>query len=506
MNGIDSLRLYNCSAIVLQRNITFLVDLNRSELLNILKEALDNSIRKEFFQDILSDCLLPRQRRPFDLPWWQKLSWASIFASMLLVAIGGNAIVMWIVLAHRRMRTVTNYFLVNLSLSDLMMAILNCVFNFIFMVNSDWPFGVVYCTVNNFVANVTVASSVFTLMAISLDRLSIRQLSSMITCQSAAWSSLEGTARLSAIRWSRDFNIMVYQGITCSTLYNLVQKYLAKYHLRYMAIMRPLQHHMSRRRARLALALIWFASALLALPCLLYSTTFTRRYSNGQSRNVCYMLWPDGRYPNSMMEYIYNLVFLGVTYLIPVTAMGICYTLMGRELWGSRSIGEHTQHQKESMKSKRRVVRMFIVVVTIFAVCWLPYHGYFIFSYHNRRFTESSYAQHIYLSFYWLAMSNAMVNPIIYYWMNTRFRVYFQQIICKCYCLFGRQHVRRSQAQDLMKHNRSDLVPSHSGRLRFASNQWRHSSAESHLQTIRMNCRSTTDRRHHTDYEIAKSD
>ncbi|XP_015591693.1 tachykinin-like peptides receptor 86C isoform X4 [Cephus cinctus] len=440
MNGIDSLRLYNCSAIVLQRNITFLVDLNRSELLNILKEALDNSIRKEFFQDILSDCLLPRQRRPFDLPWWQKLSWASIFASMLLVAIGGNAIVMWIVLAHRRMRTVTNYFLVNLSLSDLMMAILNCVFNFIFMVNSDWPFGVVYCTVNNFVANVTVASSVFTLMAISLDR--------------------------------------------------------------YMAIMRPLQHHMSRRRARLALALIWFASALLALPCLLYSTTFTRRYSNGQSRNVCYMLWPDGRYPNSMMEYIYNLVFLGVTYLIPVTAMGICYTLMGRELWGSRSIGEHTQHQKESMKSKRRVVRMFIVVVTIFAVCWLPYHGYFIFSYHNRRFTESSYAQHIYLSFYWLAMSNAMVNPIIYYWMNTRFRVYFQQIICKCYCLFGRQHVRRSQAQDLMKHNRSDLVPSHSGRLRFASNQWRHSSAESHLQTIRMNCRSTTDRRHHTDYGI----
>lgn len=74
------------------------------------------------------------------------------------------------VLAHRRMRTVTNYFLVNLSVSDLMMSLLNCVFNFIFMLNSDWPFGAVYCTVNNFVANVTVASSVFTLVAISFDR------------------------------------------------------------------------------------------------------------------------------------------------------------------------------------------------------------------------------------------------------------------------------------------------------------------------------------------------
>lgn len=69
------------------------------------------------------------------------------------------------------MRTVTNFFLLNLSLADLLMATLNCVFNFIFMLNSDWPFGAVYCTINNFIANVSVGSSVFTLVAITLDRL-----------------------------------------------------------------------------------------------------------------------------------------------------------------------------------------------------------------------------------------------------------------------------------------------------------------------------------------------
>lgn len=94
-------------------------------------------------------------------------------------------------LAHRRMRTVTNYFLLNLSVSDLLMAVLNCVFNFIFMIDSgmkdsrehdwkffflffssfaDWPFGYFYCIVNNFIANVSVAASVFTLVAISFDR------------------------------------------------------------------------------------------------------------------------------------------------------------------------------------------------------------------------------------------------------------------------------------------------------------------------------------------------
>lgn len=68
-----------------------------------------------------------------------------------------------------------------------------------------------------------------------------------------------------------------------------------------------------------------------------------------------------------------------------------------------------------------QVVKMFSIVVTIFALCWLPYQGFFIFVYHYRHIAESSYVQHIYLTFYWLAMSNSMVNPIIYYWMNNRY-------------------------------------------------------------------------------------
>lgn len=72
--------------------------------------------------------------------------------------------------AHREMRTTTNFFLLNLSVADLLMSSLNCMFNFIYMLNSDWPFGSVYCSVNNFMGNVTVATSVFTLVAISFNR------------------------------------------------------------------------------------------------------------------------------------------------------------------------------------------------------------------------------------------------------------------------------------------------------------------------------------------------
>lgn len=51
----------------------------------------------------------------------------------------------------------------------------------------------------------------------------------------------------------------------------------------------------------------------------------------------------------------YNIVFLAFTYGIPMVIMIICYTVMGRELWGSQSIGENTERQTESVKSKKKV-------------------------------------------------------------------------------------------------------------------------------------------------------
>ena len=31
--------------------------------------------------------------------------------------------------------------------------------------------------------------------------------------------------------------------------------------------------------------------------------------------------------------------------------------------------------------------------------------------------------QHVYLGFYWLAMANSMINPCVYYWMNSRYEI-----------------------------------------------------------------------------------
>lgn len=101
MSNVILERVYNCSAWVLELNITLLLRLNHSELRYFIEDELKRSIRPDILRGAFSDCIFVNQERPFDLPWWQKLFWSLIFAVILLVATGGNIIVMWIVLGKK---------------------------------------------------------------------------------------------------------------------------------------------------------------------------------------------------------------------------------------------------------------------------------------------------------------------------------------------------------------------------------------------------------------------
>ncbi|XP_013794541.1 tachykinin-like peptides receptor 86C [Limulus polyphemus] len=304
------------------------------------------------------------------LPWWQQLFWTITFGLMVTIATFGNIIVIWIVIAHRRMRTVTNYFLLNLSLSDLMMATFNCIFNFIFMLHSHWPFGSVYCTVSNFIAYLTVSVSVFTIAATSIDR--------------------------------------------------------------FIAIVHPLTPRMPKKVVYLLVGVTWISGTILSVPTLLYSTTLTYRYPDGSLRTLCYLNWPDGPAGNSYSDYKYNLFFLVMTYVLPMLTMAATYSKMCCTLWGNHGIGVETDRQKNLIRSKQKVVRMLVVVVLIFAICWLPYHIFFLYTFHFPKVLQTPYIQHIYLAFYWLAMSNCMYNPIVYFVMNNKFRMYFKTAVSCC--------------------------------------------------------------------------
>ena len=72
---------------------------------------------------------------------------------------------------------------------------------------------------------------------------------------------------------------------------------------------------------------------------------------------------------------------------------------------------------------------MLVVVVVLFAVCWLPLHAFMLVIDFNPELTNyKSTAQKrfftgVYYCVHWLAMSNSFVNPIIYGFLNDCFRV-----------------------------------------------------------------------------------
>ncbi|XP_074640313.1 tachykinin-like peptides receptor 99D [Tubulanus polymorphus] len=302
------------------------------------------------------------QTNQFIMPMSHQALFYALFLPMCLVAVGGNLITIWIVLAHKRMRTVTNYFLVNLAVADTCISGFTVMFNFVYMLHGDWPFGGIYCKYSLFISVATITASVFTFLAIAVDR--------------------------------------------------------------YVAIVHVLKPRMRGITAWSVIVGIWVFAIAVALPRMIYAKTIKHVYCDGSSRTICFVFWPDG--PFNRWHMVYTLMAMFVNYLLPLIVIGVTYTRIGVELWGSKAIGENTYRQGESVRSKKKVVKMLIVVVFLFAICWLPQHLYFVITTVKPSITVQQHSQYIYLVIYWIAMSNSMYNPFIYCWMNSRFREGFK--------------------------------------------------------------------------------
>jgi hypothetical protein len=104
-------------------------------------------------------------------PIYLQCTAAVVYTLLSLLTVGGNALVCFIVFHYTGITTVTNLFIANLAVTDLLIGLF-CIP--IVLISdyllSDWPFGILMCKLTSVAQSVFVVCTVYTLIAMSVDR------------------------------------------------------------------------------------------------------------------------------------------------------------------------------------------------------------------------------------------------------------------------------------------------------------------------------------------------
>ena len=115
------------------------------------------------------ETLLPGSRL-YDVPGSLVAFLSVAYGAVSLAAVIGNCAVLWFVVRSHRLRTVTNIFIANLAVADILIGALAIPFQFVAALLQRWILPHFMCPFCAFVQIVSVNVSIFTLTAIAADR------------------------------------------------------------------------------------------------------------------------------------------------------------------------------------------------------------------------------------------------------------------------------------------------------------------------------------------------
>ncbi|CAH1132355.1 unnamed protein product [Ceutorhynchus assimilis] len=93
-----------------------------------------------------------------------------VYTTIFIVGLFGNVLVCFVVFRNKAMQTVTNLFITNLALSDILLCVLAVPFTPLYTLLGKWIFGSVICHLVPYAQGASVYISTLTLMSIAIDR------------------------------------------------------------------------------------------------------------------------------------------------------------------------------------------------------------------------------------------------------------------------------------------------------------------------------------------------
>ncbi|XP_011300779.1 octopamine receptor beta-2R-like isoform X1 [Fopius arisanus] len=355
------------------------------------------------------------------------LSKGCFLGFIIIAAVFGNLLVIVSVMRHRKLRIITNYFVVSLAFADMLVAMFAMTFNLSVQVTGRWLFGLFMCDVWNSLDVYFSTSSILHLMCISVDR--------------------------------------------------------------YVAIVKPLKYrtYMTKRVVAYMLMACWLAPAVISfLP--IFNGWYTTSDNNKHRQNhpdICefkvnepYAILSSSIsfwIPCSIMALTYYAIFkeanrqekqmhsrMGNAMLLSHRPSRDLNNLNGELNSGGSSktltLNEvnidhlHTPTKDKNlikMKREHKAARTLGIIMGTFIVCWLPFFLWYV--------TTSLCGQYcncpdivVHIVF-WIGYTNSALNPLIYAYFNRDFREAFKNTLQCAFCSLCRREPLDLEALDIRR-------------------------------------------------------
>lgn len=234
-----------------------------------------------------------------------------LYTSIFVLGIFGNVLVCYVVFRNKAMQTVTNLFITNLALSDILLCVLAVPFTPLYTFLGKWVFGSVICHLVPSAQGISVYISTLTLTSIAIDR----------------------------------FFVIIY----------------------------PFHPRMKLSTCIVIIVIIWLFSILLTLPYGIYMCHTKTNVTNNSIEPVRY--YCEEHWPEESIRKVFGAFTTTLQFIIPFFMIAFCYICVSLRLNDrakSKPGSKSSRKEEADRERKRRTNRMLIAMVVIFLVSWLP--------------------------------------------------------------------------------------------------------------------------------------
>ncbi|KAL3864701.1 hypothetical protein ACJMK2_006361 [Sinanodonta woodiana] len=297
---------------------------------------------------------------------------AIILVLLFLLSTAANAVLIFHLCRHKGFRTVTNFFVCNLALADLLFTSVGP-FLAVGRIMETWVLGGALCRLLPYIEMVCGFVMVWTMAAISIDRYKYVMMNKFPTRQIP-----------------KSLTIVISVAI-------------------------------------------WLILLLIFTPIAIFFQMKDVKHGDTVVK-ICTLVWP--QFPNFRISLMFTMIVLVIGFLIPFGIICINYSRIFRKYWNSRQnvdripsesdgylTGRTTlQREKRSRQRLRRIIKTWLLLVGLFLLMWSPIFVVFmVIQYYGSKdiYVVPSYALVLALI---VAYINACINPVIYGFMNVRIR------------------------------------------------------------------------------------